>query len=229
MRFPDLLLRFGLAAGLAGVAMPLAAADGDAVKVSPDIPDGTWVLTPSPNRVDGFYDEEVLLKLLLEQRNHINIPQHDATAAPATSGDPLTDLKLVVEHIENLIAARQWQEAERTTEEGIRKYQLQSSIPAINRYLQVLNGYLEQITEARLREEAEAAFDALDLKVEGILWAETGPRLALINGESKPLGINDRVKDCVIINIDTDRVDFRFHFKRKRFEFPRYVGEDTRK
>jgi len=33
----------------------------------------------------------------------------------------------------------------------------------------------------------------------------------------------------VIINIDTDRVDFRYHYKRQRFEFPRYVGENKTK
>ena len=60
------------------------------------------------------------------------------------------------------------------------------------------------------------------------MWAQSGSRLVILAGEAKALGINERVKDCVIINIDSDRVDFRFHFKRKRFEFPRYVGEEVK-
>ena len=58
------------------------------------------------------------------------------------------------------------------------------------------------------------------------MWAEASSRLAIIAGEARAVGVNDRAKDCVIINIDTDRVDFRYHYKGRRFEFPRYVGED---
>ena len=86
----------------------------------------------------------------------------------------------------------------------------------------------DQADDALTRDEAQAQFDGLALKIEGILWAESGTRLAIITGEARALGVNERVKDCVIINIDTDRVDFRFHYKRKRFEFPRYVGEDSK-
>ena len=81
--------------------------------------------------------------------------------------------------------------------------------------------------EAKTFEEAQAKFDALDLKIEGILWSPEGS-LAVINGEPRARAVNERVKDCVIINIDTNRVDFLFHYNRRRFEFQRYVGEDAK-
>ena len=101
--------------------------------------------------------------------------------------------------------------------------------PDVQRLVVEITGYRDQAQSALVRDEAQASFDALDLQVEGIMWSESGNRLALIAGEPKALGVADRVKDCVIINIDTDRVDFRYHYKRQRFEFPRYVGENKTK
>ena len=86
--------------------------------------------------------------------------------------------------------------------------------------------YRAQAEEAKIFEEAQEKFDALGLRVEGILWSPVGS-LAVINGEPRARAINERVKDCVIINIDTNRVDFLFHYNRRRFEFQRYVGEEV--
>ena len=74
-----------------------------------------------------------------------------------------------------------------------------------------------------MRDEAQAAFDNLKIRILGILWSQDGARLVLIDGENRAMGVNDRIKDTVIVNIDQDRVDFRFHYNRRRFEFPCYV------
>jgi hypothetical protein len=209
---------------------PPAEAPAGAALVSED---EKWVFNPTAGRPDVFYDEA--------ERLRAEKAVNQVTQGPATPGtptqthdqdDPLEIAKQAVAKIEVLVSQRNWTDALKVVEPALKRL---STVPASNvevtKYVQLLKGYQEQIQDALLRDQAQAAFDALNLKVEGILWSENGPRLALISGESRPLGVNDRVLNgaCVIINIDTDRVDFRFHFNRKRFEFPRYIGEEAKK
>jgi hypothetical protein len=184
-----------------------------------------WVFQPTPGRPDVFYDYEAYLKAVKE----ISVTStSDAIAAPIANGNPRDEAKQAIQRIEDWMSQRKWEEAIKVADIALRKLQQSSDDPEIVKFVATIKGYRDQAQDAQTRDEAQAAFDALGLKVVGIMWSETGTRLALIAGEPRALGINDRVKDCVIINIDTDRVDFRYHFKRKRFEFPRYVGEDAK-
>lgn len=187
-----------------------------------------WVFAPPAGRVDVFYDYEQQLRIEKQLNKEIQEGPGPATGAPVLTEDPLEIARSAVSRIEGYMSARKWEEAIKVAEQAGKKLAAHTGNAEVTNYVQVIKGYLDQAQDALLRDEAQAAFDALSLKVEGILWSENGPRLVLISGESRALGVNDRVKDCVIINIDTDRVDFRFHYKRKRFEFPRYVGEDPK-
>ena len=130
--------------------------------------------------------------------------------------------------IESLVAAKRFEEAIRTADLALKRLERNADLPEVQAAMASITTFRDQADDALTRDEAQAQFDALGLKIEGILWSETGTRLVILTGEAKAVGVNERVKDCVIINIDTDRVDFRFHYKRKRFEFPRYVGEDAK-
>ncbi|MBA2482629.1 MAG: hypothetical protein H0V44_18355 [Planctomycetes bacterium] len=185
-----------------------------------------WVFQPTPGRPDVFYDFEQYLMAV----KAIQEPVQDQGTRKVEPGadNPREYAKQSIQHIEDAMSQRNWIEAIRTADIAIRKLQANTEDAEMVKFVATIKGYRDQAQDAQTRDEAQAAFDGLGLKVVGIMWSETGTRLALIAGEPRALGINDRVKDCVIINIDTDRVDFRYHFKRKRFEFPRYVGEDAK-
>lgn len=232
MRAPSLPVRWRLAACSLLAAAGAAAADAPPAEQPAPAPapalfseEEKWVFAPPAGRPDIFYDYEAQLRI----EKQLNKEVQDATGTPAgtpvATEDPVEIARAAVSRIEGFMTQRKWEEAIKVAEQATKKLSAQSGNAEVTNYLQVIKGYLDQSQDALLRDEAQAAFDALALKVEGILWSENGPRLVLISGESRALAVNDRVKDCVIINIDTDRVDFRFHYKRKRFEFPRYVGE----
>ncbi len=204
-------------------ATPAAPAEGT------DVEDPKWVLQPTgESRPKVFVDELALEVLKHDLANFVDPTKaQENPNLPENQEDISAYYKRQIERIDGLINERKWEDALRQTDEAIKKISARALTPEFTNMLSVLHGYEDQIKDALERDEAEARFDSLHLKIEGILWAQDGPRLVLIEGEPRPLGLNDRVKDCVIINIDTDRVDFRFHYNRKRFEFPRYVGEDT--
>ena len=185
-----------------------------------------WVFQPGVGRPDVFYDYEQWLTLNAENKG-VDTARDPLT--PVTPDNPRERAKQAILRIEGFMSQRKWEEAIKVADIEIKQLQPSSEDSEIVKLLSTIKGYRDQAQDALTRDEAQAAFDALGLKIVGIMWSETGTRLALIAGEPRALGINDRVKgDCVIINIDTDRVDFRFHFIRKRFEFPRYVGEDAK-
>jgi hypothetical protein len=231
MSTPSQARSLRLIACLALAAPWCAAADAEAPATSGSLvsEEDKWVFTPPAGRPDVFYDYEQIL--VFEQRIQQPDSGTDGTKShePAPTEDPTEFAKQSVQRIEVAMSQRKWDDAIKICDQAIKKLAGMPSNPEVAKYLQEIKGYQDQAQDALLRDEAQAAFDALNLKVEGILWSENGPRLAIIGGEPRALGINDRVKDCVIINIDTDRVDFRYHYKRKRFEFPRYVGEDAKK
>jgi hypothetical protein len=186
-----------------------------------------WTFDPPINRLDIFYDLEAMLD------SQIGSETVDQKIVPGVRGpgDEIAALrewaKGELSRIEGFINERKWDDALKTTEADIKKLQPRvgddSTIAQIN---DKIKGYRKQAEDAKIFEEAEAKFDALGLRVEGILWSPIGS-LAVINGEPRARAINERVKDCVIINIDTNRVDFLFHYNRSRFEFQRYVGEEA--
>lgn len=187
-----------------------------------------WQFEPVIGRADPFYDREAVLKAELDIRE----AQEKEAATASTPVNPNTDVLAYAAaeqvRIESLVVARKYEEAIRIADTALKRLEKNADLPEVQAALARIATYRDQADDALTRDEAQAQFDALGLKIEGILWSESGSRLAIIEGESRAVGVNERVKDCVIINIDTDRVDFRFHYKRKRFEFPRYVGEDSR-
>jgi hypothetical protein len=187
-----------------------------------------WQFEPIVGRSDPFVDREAVLKVELELRKAQEQEAQQAAQSANPSSDLLAFAKDQQAHIESLVVAKKYEEAIRIADTTLKMLEKSADQPDIQAAMTRISTYRDQADDALTRNEAQAQFDALALKVDGILWSESGSRLVIINGEPRAYGINERVKDCVIINIDTDRVDFRFHYKRKRFEFPRYVGEDSR-
>lgn len=185
-----------------------------------------WTFDPPINRQDIFYDLEAML---MSQVGSELVQKTGPTGKPV--GDDIAGLrqwaKDELARVESFIFERKWDDALKATEADIKKLQPRVGEDAtIAQITEKLKRYRAQAEEAKIFEEAQAKFDALGLQVEGILWSPSGS-LAVISGEPRARAINERVKDCVIINIDTNRVDFLFHYNRRRFEFQRYVGEDV--
>lgn len=183
-----------------------------------------WTFVPS-DRADIFRDLEAILQGELDTK----------TVKNTTGAKPLTDdipglrewAKGELARVESFIFERKWDDAIKSTEAGLKRLQPRvGEDSTIAQITEKMKRYRAQAEEAKIFEEAQAKFDALGLQIEGILWSPAGS-LAVISGEPRARAINERVKDCVIINIDTSRVDFLFHYNRRRFEFQRYVGEDV--
>lgn len=186
-----------------------------------------WNFDPQKvNRQDIFYDLEALLAAQIGVAEVVR-----AVDDPISDKDELGALrewaKRELVRIESFILVRKWDDALKATETDLKKIQPRvGDDSAIAQIAEKMKRYRSQAEDAKILEEAQAKFDALGLKVEGILWSPAGS-LAVISGEPRARAMNERVKDCVIINIDTNRVDFLFHYNRRRFEFQRYVGEDA--
>jgi hypothetical protein len=186
-----------------------------------------WIFAPSDKREDIFYDLELILASQLGETPDQK-PDQATRTNPGVEIEALRDwAKSELSRVESYIFERKWDESLKVTEAAIKKLQPRvgddSTIAQIN---DKMKRYKVQAEEAKIFEEAQSKFDALGLRVEGILWSPAGS-LAVISGEPRARAVNERVKDCVIIYIDTNRVDFLFHYNRRRFEFQRYVGEDA--
>ena len=194
------------------------------VEAAAIINEDDWVFEPMVGRVDIFHDIPERLRV-----QRLAADKQDVPDVNASKGDPRKDMaayaKEQADRIEKLVAARKFDDAVKTGDVAIKNLERYAGDADIEQWLKTIRAYRDQADEALTRDEAQAQFDALQLQITGILWAESGQRLVIIAGEPRALAVNDRVRDCVIITIDSDRVDFRFHWKRKRFEFPRYVGE----
>ncbi len=189
-----------------------------------------WVFDPKPGRLDIFYDREAVERVQNEIRAKGAKEATDPDAsmagkASAGNADAISLAQQEQAHIEALMVARKYEDVVKVSDSVAKRLERHADVPEVAKVLARIKTYRDQADEAITRNEAQAAFDALALRIQGILWSQTGARLVILSDEKRALGINERVKDCVIINIDSDRVDFRFHYKRKRFEFPLYVGE----
>ncbi len=185
-----------------------------------------WTFDPQVTRQDIFYDLEFILAQQIGGDSQIVKPGGPIKG----QGDEIDALrewaKLELARVESFVLARKWDDALKSTETDIKRLQPRAGDDAtIAQIVEKLKRYRSQAEEAKIYEEAQAKFDALGLRVDGILWSPAGS-LAVIRDEPRARAINERVKDCVIINVDTNRVDFLFHYNRRRFEFQRYVGED---
>jgi hypothetical protein len=186
-----------------------------------------WIFEPISNRVDVFAD--------METRLHLEVAGVAAqSTVPGSSVEAPTNQSKIDEliewgakeadRVEGLILVRKWDETIAACDNAVKTLEKYQSNAPVADLIERFKRYSTQAVEAKIYEEAQAKFDALGLKIEGILWSPEGS-LAVVGGEPRALKINDRAKDCVIINIDTNRVDFLFHYNRRRFEFQRYVGE----
>lgn len=184
-----------------------------------------WTFEPLVGRQDVFYDLEYILAQRLDPDGPGIKP--DVAIKPGDAIELLREsAKRELVRVEGFVLARKWDDALKATETSLKSFQPRASEDAtIAQIVEKLKRYRSQAEEAKIYEEAQDKFDALGLRVDGILWSPAGS-LAVIRGEPRARAINERVKDCVIINIDTNRVDFLFHYNRRRFEFQRYVGED---
>jgi hypothetical protein len=185
-----------------------------------------WIFEPQSGRLDPFYDLRTRMKLELE------IPREGPTdGTPWTPTGPIKNrsdwAKVEMQKVEAAIVAKKWDDAIKTCDNAIKALSKDAGNDEAQQLIEKFKRYRTQADEAKTYEEAQAKFDALDLRIEGILWSPEGS-LAVVNGEPRARGVNERVKDCVIINIDTNRVDFLFHYNRRRFEFQRYVGEEAK-
>ncbi|MBA3845541.1 MAG: hypothetical protein H0X45_02725 [Planctomycetes bacterium] len=186
--------------------------------------DEKWVFEPSSGRIDPFYNLTLRMKLELE----IKPIGDDADVGSLPKfGDNSNWAKAQIQRVQQLILAKKWDDAIKACEVAIKQLSKDQDNEEAQQLIENFKRYRTQAEEAKTYEEAQAKFDALELKIEGILWSPDGS-LAVINGEPRARAVNERVKDCVIINIDTNRVDFLFHHNRRRFEFQRYVGEDAK-
>jgi hypothetical protein len=185
-----------------------------------------WTFDPQISRKDIFYDLEAILGL--PNPELVNTEQNSKPTGPNVEElAALRDFgRQELSRIEGVVLGRKWDDALKYCEIDLKKLQSHGDDPQIAAIIEKIKRYQTQAEEAKIYEEAQAKFDALNLRIEGILWSATGS-LAVISGEPRARAINDRVKDCVIISIDTNRVDFLYHYNRRRFEFQRYVGEDV--
>lgn len=190
-----------------------------------------WIFEPLQGRVDAFVDIErrlVLERELQNQRDNFNLEvgshvtalTEDKVEAAIIYGQKEAEI------VDKLILARQWDEAIQRCDKAMQQLEKYQEHPVVQELRETFARSKQQATDAKIYEEAQAKFDALGIKVEGILWAPEGS-LAIISGEARALRMNDRTKDCVIVNIDTNRVDFLFRYLNRRFEFQRYVGEEV--
>lgn len=190
-----------------------------------------WNFEPLQGRVDAFADVERRMEI---EKDIKDKPDGEFVGPGPGMIKPETDQieaalkwgQAEADRVDKLILARRWDEAIQACDiaaKHLEKYQEDAGIAALR---EAFARARHQAVEAKIFEEAQAKFDALGIKVEGILWAPEGS-LAVIAQEPRALSINDRTRDCVIVNIDTNRVDFLFNYQQRRFEFQRYVGEEV--
>ena len=94
----------------------------------------------------------------------------------------------------------------------------------LSRSVVMVRNYAQLAEEKVLYEEPEY-FNALDLRIEGIIWSEGQSSLAIIAGEPIARGVQDRVRGTVIQAIDRNQVS-SFPYNRRKYTFLRYIGED---
>jgi hypothetical protein len=192
-----------------------------------------WVFRPTVGRSDVFVDMEALLTAQKKQKMQIAEQERKQATGAKPGGQPEgSDVdKLVAwargeeSRIRQSVAARRFEEAMRIADAALKPLEAQIANPSVAPVIVSIRTYRAQAEEAKVRDDAQAAFDALKIRVLGVLWSQDGLRLAIIDGENRAVSVNDRVRDCPVINIDQDRVDFRFVFNRRRFEFPVFVEQ----
>lgn len=193
-----------------------------------------WQFRATVGRPDVFIDLEAMLtaqrqaKARESEGKRSPLPGGRPTDQPQAANDVdqlVAWAKSEEARVRQLVAARQFEEAMRAADNTLKPLEPYLSRPDVASIIVSVRTYRAQAEEAKIRDDAQKAFEALKIQVLGVLWSQDGQRMTIIDGENRALSVNDRVKDCVVINIDQDRVDFRFVFGRRRFEFPVYVEQ----
>jgi len=194
-----------------------------------------WTFHAPINRPDVFIDLEALMVAQAQakvQASEVKRTQQTGKSGEQPQGSDID--KLVTwghaeeERVRLLVAARRYEEAMKAADSTLKLLEPHIGRPDVAPTVVSIRTYRAQAEEAKIRDDAQAAFEALKIRVPGVLWSQDGLRMAIVDGENRALSVNDRVKDCALINIDQDRVDFRFVFGRRRFEFPVYVDQPDR-
>ncbi len=196
--------------------------------------DERWVFRPTVGRADIFVDLEQILNAQTQLKMSQQQTATRRDGQPTKPGDQPRDgdidqllawSKAEDARVRQLIGARRYEEAMRAADATLKQLEPHLLRTDVAPLIVSIRTYRAQAEEAKIRDDAQAAFEALKIRVLGILWSQDGSRMAIVDGESRAVIVNDRVKDCAVINIDQDRVDFRFVFGRRRFEFPVYVAD----
>ena len=194
-----------------------------------------WVFRAAVNRPDIFIDLEA--QLTAQAQAKIQAAEAKPKTPTGKPGDQPagSDIEQLVAwarseeaRIRLMVAGRRYEEAMKAADSTLKLLEPHLARPDVASVIVSIRTYRAQAEEAKVRDDAQAAFEALKIQVLGVLWSQDGMRMAIIGGENRALSVNDRVKDCALINIDQDRVDFRFVFGRRRFEFPVYVDQAAR-
>ena len=140
------------------------------------------------------------------------------------------DVDELVLRIRELFNAEQWDNVLRLIDRRVEQVEHHVANHPDSRALDInlnrIRNFRLQAQERKDYEEARQQFLALGIVVEGIIWDADGESMVLIKNEPRALGMNQRVRGSVITGIDTNRVDFRFSYRRRQYHFQRYIGED---
>jgi len=194
-----------------------------------------WVYQPTLGREDVFIDLESLLVAQKAAQAPTKSNDHGGGTSPDNIDPQSDDIgKLVAwakgeeDRIRQAVEAHAYEEAMKLADATLKQLDPHLTRPEMTPVVVMIRTYRAQSEEAKIRNDAQAAFDGLKIRLLGVLWSQQGSRLAILDGVDRALAVNEHFKDCVIINIDQDRVDFRFNFVRRRFEFPVYVEQTAR-
>jgi hypothetical protein len=194
-----------------------------------------WTFRAPLNRPDVFIDLEAQLLALDQAKVKAGEIKRDKPVGMPGDQPQGSDIDQLIgwakgeeDRIRQMVAARQYEEAMKAADGALKPLEPHITRPDVAKIVVSIRTYRAQAEEAKVRDDAQAAFEALKIQILGVLWSQDGLRMAIVEGETRALSVNDRVKDCAVINIDQDRVDFRFVFGRRRFEFPVYVDQTVR-
>lgn len=153
-----------------------------------------------------------------------------ATTAPQADADPSDAVAWAEEAVEEVDAHlrnESWEQAMEVAQrhlERVRSFRQRfPDDPDLSRAENLLGQHYAVARDRKLYEEARAQFQALGLRIEGIIWSADEPSLAIISGEPRARAVDDRVRGTVITAIGQNRVDFLYTHRKRRYDFQLYL------
>lgn len=220
----------------------LEAADEEPVPAQADAADYRFS-SPPRDRRDIFHSVTEIIAVerridLMQQeaaaRADIPLERESRPVLPTGETDAQSlaerDVDELVLRIRELFNAEQWDNVLRLIDRRMEQVEHHVGAHPESRALEInltrIRNFRLQAQERKDYEEARQQFLALGIVVEGIIWDADGESMVIIKGEPRALGLNQRLRGCVITGIDTNRVDFRYSYRRRQYHFQRYIGED---